>query len=61
MICKICGVNETANPDGICDDCKFCILITRILHLVFRIFYPLQFNIWYPKVYEISVVLKLHF
>ena len=23
MICKICGINETDNPDGICDDCKF--------------------------------------
>lgn len=21
MICKICGTNETDNPDGICDDC----------------------------------------
>ena len=26
MICKICGVNETENPDGICDDCKFSII-----------------------------------
>ena len=26
MICKICGVNETDNPDGICDDCKFSIV-----------------------------------
>ena len=26
MLCKICGINETDNPDGICDDCKFCIL-----------------------------------
>jgi len=26
MICKICGVNETDNPDGICDDCKFSII-----------------------------------
>ena len=25
MICKICGVEGTDNPDGICDDCKFCI------------------------------------
>lgn len=23
MICKICGVNETDNPGGICDECKF--------------------------------------
>ena len=22
MICKICGVNDTDNIDGICDDCK---------------------------------------
>lgn len=26
MICKICDVNETDNPDAVCDDCKFCIL-----------------------------------
>lgn len=26
MICKICGVEETDNPDGICDDCKFSII-----------------------------------
>ena len=26
MICKICGTEETDIPDGICDDCKFCIL-----------------------------------
>jgi len=26
MICKICGTEETENPDGICDDCKFCML-----------------------------------
>ena len=26
IICKICGVNETDNPDGICDDCKFSII-----------------------------------
>jgi hypothetical protein len=25
MICKICWVNETDNPDEICDDCKFSI------------------------------------
>ena len=28
MICKICGVNETDNPDGICDDCKFSMIGT---------------------------------
>lgn len=26
MISKICGVNETGNSDGICDDCKFSIM-----------------------------------
>lgn len=26
MICKICGTNETDNPDGICDDCKVSII-----------------------------------
>jgi hypothetical protein len=26
MLCKICGTEETDNPDGICDDCKFCVL-----------------------------------
>ena len=26
MICKICEINETDNPDGICDDCKFSII-----------------------------------
>jgi NMD protein affecting ribosome stability and mRNA decay len=26
MLCKICGVEETDNPDGICDDCKFSII-----------------------------------
>ena len=26
MTCKICGVNETNNPDGICDDCKVSIV-----------------------------------
>jgi len=29
MICKICGVNETNNPDGICDDCKLSILFNK--------------------------------
>jgi hypothetical protein len=27
MICKICGVNETDNPNGICDDCAASILL----------------------------------
>jgi len=26
MMCKIDFVNETDNPDGICDDCKVSIL-----------------------------------
>jgi len=26
MICKICGIEETNNPDGICDYCKFSII-----------------------------------
>jgi len=26
MICKICDINETDNPDGICDDCKVSII-----------------------------------
>jgi hypothetical protein len=26
MLCKIRGTQETDNPDGICDECKFCIL-----------------------------------
>ena len=26
MICEICGVNDTDNPDEICDDCKFSII-----------------------------------
>jgi hypothetical protein len=27
MLCELCGVNETDNPDGICDDCKVSIII----------------------------------
>lgn len=23
---EICDTKETDNPDGICDDCKFCII-----------------------------------
>lgn len=26
MICEICGVEETDNPDDICDDCKSSML-----------------------------------
>jgi hypothetical protein len=29
MICKICGMEKVDNPDGICDDCKFCIIIDK--------------------------------
>jgi len=25
MICKICG-EETDNPDGVCDECKFSVI-----------------------------------
>jgi len=25
IMCKICGTEETENPDGICDDYRFCI------------------------------------
>ncbi|GEM_PF-1199281 len=26
MLCKIYFSEGTDNPDGICDDCKFCVL-----------------------------------
>jgi len=26
MLCKICGTEETDNPDGIWDDWKFCMI-----------------------------------
>jgi hypothetical protein len=26
---KICGTEETDNPDGICDGCKFCIITDK--------------------------------
>ena len=29
MMCKIDFVNETDNPDGICDDCNFCIIDSK--------------------------------
>jgi hypothetical protein len=29
MRCKIRGVNETANPDGICDDSNSVLIIRR--------------------------------
>ena len=28
-ICKICGVEETDNPSGICDDCEASIVLTE--------------------------------
>lgn len=33
MTCKICGVNETDNPDRICDDCNFSIISNDDIHL----------------------------
>ena len=29
MICKICGVNETDNPDDICNDCKASLVLNE--------------------------------
>ena len=29
VICCICGINKTANPDAICDDCKLSILYDK--------------------------------
>ena len=29
VICKLCGTTETDNPDGIYDDCKFCIITDK--------------------------------
>ena len=26
MICRICGVNQTYNFDGVCDECKFSMM-----------------------------------
>lgn len=31
MICKIYGTKETDNPDGICDECKFCVIDNKNL------------------------------
>ncbi|GEM_PF-3342914 len=40
MLCKICGTNETDNPDGIWDDWKFCMIedkeITRTTVVIQR-------------------------
>jgi len=35
MICKICGTEETDNPDGICGDCKFCMIDDKDITLNF--------------------------
>lgn len=35
MICKICGVNETDNPDGICDDCEMSIISNNDISIYF--------------------------
>jgi len=32
MMCKIDFVNETDNPDGICDDCKVSIISDKNTH-----------------------------
>jgi hypothetical protein len=32
MMYKLCGVNETDNPDGICDDCEFSMMYTDEVH-----------------------------
>ena len=29
MICKMCGVNETDNPSGICDNCETSIILNN--------------------------------
>ena len=29
VCCVICGVNETSNPDKICDECKLSIVFTK--------------------------------
>jgi NMD protein affecting ribosome stability and mRNA decay len=36
MLCEICGTNETNNPDGICDDCKFNIIANKDITPVFN-------------------------
>jgi len=36
MICEICGVIETDNFDGICDDCKASMLQKDGINLVLR-------------------------
>jgi NMD protein affecting ribosome stability and mRNA decay len=35
MLCKICGVEETDNPDGVCDDCKFSMISNDDILLLF--------------------------
>ncbi len=34
MIYKICGVNETDNPDEICDDCKFSMISSNYIQQI---------------------------
>ena len=29
MLCKICGENETDNPDGICDACAASMILNE--------------------------------
>jgi len=38
MICKICGVEETENPDGICDDCKASMICSDDIFPSFLVF-----------------------
>lgn len=40
MLCKICGTEETDNPDGICDDCKFCIIGNKESSTIYFITFP---------------------
>lgn len=37
MICKIYRTEETDNPDGICDDCKFCIINVKNISFDFTL------------------------
>jgi len=33
MYCKICGMNETDNPDKIGDDCKLFLLLSDVIKI----------------------------
>jgi hypothetical protein len=35
MIWSMFDAEETDNPDGICDDCKFCIITDKDIHPTF--------------------------